>query len=47
MILFYIVIGVVVLYLGLLIACIIKCVKRSDKQFKIVDTIFEEDKHNG
>lgn len=47
MILFYIVIGVVVLYLGLLIACIIKCVKRSDKQFRIVDTIFDEDENDG
>jgi len=47
MIMFYIVIGVVVLYLCLLIACIIKCVKRSDKQFRIVDSIFDEDEHNG
>ena len=41
---FVILIGIAVLYVGLLAACVVKFVKRSDKQFRIVDTIFEEDK---
>ena len=44
MIVLVILIGIAVLYLGLLAACIVKCVKKSDKQFRIVDSIFEEDR---
>lgn len=47
MIVLGILIGVSVLYLGLLVACVVKCVKKSDKQFRIVDTIFDKDEHNG
>ena len=47
MIVFGILICIAVLYLGLLVACIVKCVNRSDKQFRIVDSIFDEDEHNG
>lgn len=44
---FGILICVSVLYLGLLLACIVKCIRKSDKQFRIVDSIFDEDEHNG
>lgn len=42
-----ILIGIAVLYLALLVACIVKCVKKSDNQFRIVDSIFDKDEHNG
>ena len=47
MILLGILIGIAVLYVALLVACVVKCVKMSDKQFRIVDSIFAEDKHHG
>lgn len=47
MIVLVILIGISVLYVGLLVACVVKCVKKSDKQFRIVDSIFDEDEHNG
>ena len=47
MILLGILIGISVLYVALLVACVVKCVKMSDKQFRIVDSIFDKDEHNG
>lgn len=38
----WILIGVCVLYVGLLVACVVKCIIDSDKKFRIVDSIFEE-----
>ena len=47
MIVLGILIGIGVLYVALLVAYIVKCVKKSDKQFKITDSIFDEEKNNG
>ena len=47
MTIFGILIAVAALYILLLVLCVIKCVRKSGKQFKIIDTIFEEDNNHG